>query len=270
MITSTSNSKVKLARALHQRRYRYAERLFLVEGIRLIEEMAQAGISPAFVFYTDLFQSDERGRALLDQLSQPGSSIYLVTHQVFQSITGTITPQGIIAGVPFPEIPTPPNPTLILIIDGVRDPGNLGTLLRSAEAAGTEHVILAAGCVDPFNSKVVRAGMGVHFRLPISMTDRWTEIAPMVTNCIVWLADMNATQAYYQINWTRSSALIIGSEARGASAEARRLATGTISIPMSGNTESLNAAVAGSVILFEARRQRTIAAHNRPNADDVV
>lgn len=257
MITSTSNSKVKLARALHQRRYRYEEQRFLVEGVRLLEEVVKAGIPPTFVFYTDDVLADPRGQALLDNLRQLTDEVHQVTDVVLQAVANTVTPQGIVAVVPFPENPAPPNPALILVIDGLQDPGNLGTLLRAAEAAGVGHVILAPDTVDPYNPKVVRAGMGAHFRLPLTLAKDWDEIARLMADRPIWLADAAAGRAYYDVDWTRPSALIIGSEAHGAGREGRHLATGSIAIPMAGDAESLNAAVAASVILFEALRQRT-------------
>jgi len=270
MITSTSNSKVRLARALHRRRYRYTERRFLVEGVRLLEEVVKAGISPAFILYTDELLDSQRGQTLLRDLRHLTDDVHQVTDQVLQAAADTVTPQGILAVVPFPELPAPPNPTLSLVIDGVHDPGNLGTLLRTADAAGVDHVILAPGAVDPYNPKVVRAGMGAHFRLPMTVAKDWPAIAPLVTARSVWLADAAARRAYYDVDWTPPSALIIGGEAHGAGPEARRLATGRIAIPMAGAAESLNAAVAASVILFEARRQRAQAAQNRPGAGRVI
>ncbi|MFQ5855238.1 MAG: TrmH family RNA methyltransferase [Anaerolineae bacterium] len=257
MITSISNNKVKLARALHWRRYRYQERRFLVEGIRLLEEVVKAGISPVFVFYTDDVYADRRGSALLDDLRRLTGDVYQVTRQVLRAAADTVTPQGVVAVVPFPEKPAPPDPALTLVVDGLQDPGNLGTLLRAAEAAGVGQVILAPGTVDPYNPKVVRAGMGAHFRLPMSMSAEWDTIAGLTAGRSVWLADASAERAYYDVDWTQPSALIIGSEAHGAGPEARRLATGSIAIPMVGDAESLNAAVAASVILFEASRQRS-------------
>jgi TrmH family RNA methyltransferase len=270
MITSTSNSKVKLARALHRRRYRYAERRFLVEGVRLLEEVVRAGIPPAFVLYTDEILAGQRGQSLLRDLRQLTDDVYQVTDGVLQAAADTVAPQGILAVVPFPATATPPNPTLTLVIDEIQDPGNLGTLLRTAEAAGVDYVILTPGTVDPYNPKVVRAGMGAHFRLPMAVSDDWDAISKLLAGRPVWLAEASARHAYYEVDWTQPSALIIGSEARGASPEARRLATGGIAIPMAGDVESLNAAVAASVILFEARRQRAQAAQNRPGAGSVV
>jgi len=172
-----------------------------------------------------------------------------------KAMADTISPQGVLAVVPFVELAPPLSPSLVLVVDRLRDPGNLGTILRSANAAGVEQVILTPKTVDPYNPKVVRGAMGAHFRLPIKALS-WPEIAGALTGVQILLADARAEQAYYQVDWRQPSALIIGGEAQGASQEARELAVTTIAIPMHGRTESLNAAVAASVILFEAARQR--------------
>jgi TrmH family RNA methyltransferase len=259
VITSTANDKVKLARALHRRRYRYRERRFLVEGVRLLEEVTRAGLGPAFVLYSaDLFR-DARGRALLDALRLLTDAVLEVDASVLQHAADTVTPQGVLAVVPFPELEPVSVPGLAVVVDGLQDPGNLGTLLRTAEAAGVGHVLLAPGTVDPYNPKVVRGAAGAHFRLPITVADDWEQVGARVHGRAIWLADPGAELAYYDADWTRPSALIIGSEAHGAGPEAKRIATGRLVIPMVGEAESLNAAVSAAVILFEARRQRSSA-----------
>jgi TrmH family RNA methyltransferase len=144
---------------------------------------------------------------------------------------------------------------LILIIDRLRDPGNLGTILRSAEAAGAGLVCLAPGTVDPYNPKVVRGAMGAHFRLPLANPD-WPAIANRVTGRAVWLADAAGDVTYDAVDWTQPSALVVGGETTGVGREASLLATGRVSIPMATGAESLNAAMAATVLLFEAARQR--------------
>ncbi len=258
MITSPHNPKVKLARALHRRRVRYAEQCFLVEGIRLLEDLQRADITPVFVLYSERITHTPRGQALLEHLRQQNTAVYQVPDTILAGISDTVTPQGIVAVVPMVQKAPPAKGTLLLIADQLKDPGNLGTLLRSAEAAGADHIILAPGCVDPYNPKVVRAGMGVHFRLPLTIASHWDEVHPWVRGRPVWLADVAGKQTYFEIDWRPPSALIVGSEAHGASSHAQQLATGSIRIPMAGAVESLNAAVAGSVILFEAQRQRLL------------
>ena len=143
----------------------------------------------------------------------------------------------------------------VLILDRLRDPGNLGTILRTALAAGVEGVLLAPGTVDATNPKAVRAGMGAHFRLPMAAMD-WDEIAHAVAGCRVYLADARGSISYTDADWTGRVALIVGGEAAGAGSRAHALAEATVAIPIAAGVESLNAAVAAGVLLFEAARQR--------------
>jgi TrmH family RNA methyltransferase len=144
---------------------------------------------------------------------------------------------------------------LSVITDALRDPGNLGTLLRTSAAAGADEVLLGPGTVDLYNLKVVRGAMGTHFRLPIA-TMTWPVIAAHLNGLSIWVADAHSATPYTQVDWTKPTALIVGGEAEGASNEAEKLATGRVSIPMQCGIESLNAAVAAAIILFEAQRQR--------------
>jgi TrmH family RNA methyltransferase len=256
MITSVANEKVKYVRSLYRRRVRYRERHFVIEGVRSVEEALRAGIVPALVFYSEGVNAIPGGRELLAEIQGKGATAFAVSEKVMKAMADTVSPQGILAVVPLVELEPPPSPSLVLVVDRLRDPGNLGTILRSANAAGAEQVILAPKTVDPYNPKVVRGAMGAHFRLPIVALS-WPEIAGALTGVQILLADARAEQAYYQVDWSQPSALIIGGEAHGASQEARELAATTIAIPMHGGTESLNATVAASVILFEAARQRS-------------
>jgi len=148
---------------------------------------------------------------------------------------------------------------LLLVIDAVQDPGNLGTLLRSAEAVGVAQVLCSVGTVDLYAPKVVRSAMGAHFRLAMEQDLSWDAIGERLASVDhVYAADPDARMPYYAADWRQPSALLVGNEAHGLSDAARRLATKQIAIPMRGGTESLNVAVAASVILFEALRQRTL------------
>jgi len=252
MITSIANEKVKYVHSLYRRRNRYRERLFVIEGVRLVREAFRAGIVPALVFYSEALAG---GQELLAEMQKRGTPAFAVSEGVMKALADTVSPQGILAVVPFVELAPPPGPSLVLIVDGLRDPGNLGSILRSANAAGVEQVILAPKTVDPYNPKVVRGAMGAHFRLPTAALG-WPEIAETLAGVQVLLADARGGQIYYEVDWTKPSALIIGGEAHGSSREARELAAAAIAIPMHSGAESLNAAVAASVILFEAARQR--------------
>lgn len=253
-ISSPENPKVKELRALTRRSVRYRERLFLVEGVRLTEEALAAGYPLHLALYVpERLGETPRGAALLERL-QSMATAFPTVPKVLDSIAETVTPQGVVAAVPFPEGPAEPG-DLVLILDRLRDPGNCGTILRTAEAAGVSLVYCAPGTVDPFSPKVVRAGMGAHFRLPLRLSG-WPELREVLSDRPVWLAEARGGRPYDAVDWRGPVALIVGGEAEGPGEEARALATGTVSIPMPGPAESLNAAVAAGVLLFEALRQR--------------
>jgi TrmH family RNA methyltransferase len=145
----------------------------------------------------------------------------------------------------------------VLVLDAVQDPGNVGTLLRSAEAAGVGQVLCGPGTGDVYSPKVVRAAMGAHFTLALQADVSWDALAEMLrATPHIYAAVGAATTPYYAADWRGPAALIIGNEAHGIGREALALATQQVCIPMQGQAESLNAAVAGSIILFEALRQR--------------
>lgn len=252
-IKSTQNERVKYVRSLARRRVRQREGRFVVEGTRLVEEVVRAGSTPALVLYTEAWATMPSNQPLLAALARAGEGAWEVTDAVLAACADTETPQGVLAVVPVVDLA--PQPGLILILDQVRDPGNLGTVLRSAEAAGVGQVLLAPGTVDAYNPKVVRAAMGAHFRLSVISLD-WPDIGARLAGRAVWLADATGEIAYDHVDWIEPSALIVGGEAAGAGEEAAALATGRVCIPMAGGAESLNAAMAATVILFEAARQQ--------------
>ncbi len=254
MITSSSNPKVKLVRALARRRERYATRQFILEGVRLIEEAVSASITPMLVLHTSQVADD--ARSLLERLRTLTSHVYAVSDAVMKEISNTETPQGILAVVPFIELPMLAQPQFVLILDAVRDPGNVGTILRSARAAGVDAIFFAPGTADPYNDKVVRAAMGAHFAVPLRVA-AWQVIGETIRSISrIYLADARGEIVYTQADWSRPVALIVGGEAEGASEMARQVAYARVRIPMARGAESLNAAMAATVLLFESRRQR--------------
>jgi TrmH family RNA methyltransferase len=255
MITSLSNSKVKLVRALARRRVRQQERRFVMEGVRLMSELVRLDIQPDFVLHTEKATRNLDAALLLNQLTRLNAPCYLVSDEVMISCADTVTPPGLLAAVPFPDLPAPPHPTWTLVVDNVRTPGNLGAILRAAAAAGVDQALLSPGTVDLYNPKVVRGGAGAHFRLPV-FSPSWNEIGERLHGLDVWLAASSGDLPYTGVNWKRPLALIVGGEARGASQTAIALASGRVSIPMERGFESLNAAVATGVLLFEIARQR--------------
>jgi TrmH family RNA methyltransferase len=254
MITSNHNPKIKLIRALLGRaKERREAGAFVVEGVRLVEEVIMANWPIRFLLFDESIS--ERGRSQVESLGSKGVDVEEVSVSVMKSISETEAPQGLLAVLDFHQLPMPKAPDFILIPDQIRDPGNLGTLLRSAAATNVQAVILPAETTDAFAPKVLRSGMGAHFKLPIHSLP-WDDIEKLIDGMQVYIADMSG-QPCWNTDLRPSVALVIGSEADGASASARKLATGKLSIPMTADVESLNAGVAGSVLMFEVLRQRS-------------
>jgi TrmH family RNA methyltransferase len=256
MITSAQNPKLKLIRTLQGRaKERRETGAFLVEGVRLVEEAVNANWQIRFILFDETL--NERGRSQVDGLISRGVDVEEISTILMKSLSETESPQGILAVLNEFQLPIPESLDFILIPDKIRDPGNLGTLLRTAAAAGVQAVLLPPETTDAFAPKVLRSGMGAHFRLPIhSMT--WDEINQVVklAELHVFLADMNG-QSCWETDLCQPLALVIGNEAEGANESAKQLANQIISVPMYGMMESLNAGVAGSVLIFEVIRQRT-------------
>jgi TrmH family RNA methyltransferase len=253
MITSAQNSKLKLVRSLMGRpKQRQEAQAFVAEGVRLVEEALAANWPIRFVLVGETLSP--RGQQLAARLKENALDVELVSDALLNSISETETTQGILAVLDHSLLSVPHSLDFVLIPDSIRDPGNLGTLLRTATAAGVQAVFLPPETTDAFAPKVVRAGMGAHFRLPIQNLG-WQEIRAVTQSLKVYLADM-AGSPCWETDFRLPMALILGGEAEGATQPARRLADSAVSIPMPGKSESLNAAVAGAVLLFEVVRQR--------------
>ncbi len=258
MLTSISNPKVKHIKALQARsRNRRETKAFVVEGVRLVEEALNADWEAQLIFYTE--DLSQRGMEIVDAYRQRDAEVKLVSTEVMRTVSDTQTPQGILATLPMDQVQPPTELNFVLVLDNVRDPGNMGTLLRTAMAAKADTVLLPPGNADPFAPKVLRAGMGAHFALSIQ-TGTWEAVREIVKPFQVFLSDAAGMHIYSQTDLTGPIALIIGGEADGAGPEARSLADHTLSIPMPGGIESLNASAAGAILMFEIVRQRQAAA----------
>lgn len=254
MITSTRNPKIKWVRSLQTRnRARRQEGAFVVEGVRLAEEALFSGWPARLVLYSE--DLDARGQALLEGFSAGGATLEQVTPQVMRVASDTEAPQGIVVVLLQRFLPLPASLDFVFIPDQVRDPGNLGTMLRTAAAAGANAAFLPPGTVDAFAPKVVRAGMGAHFRLPLHLSG-WDEMQTHLEPLQIYLADASTGLPYTQADFSSPLALIIGGEAGGAGHQAQSLAKDRVHIPMPGGGESLNAAIAAGVLFFEVARQR--------------
>lgn len=272
MITSGSNQHIALLRALHTPKGRAEHGVFLIEGPHLLEAALDARITPPLVVYDPAhLERSPAGRRLLGRIEEAhaaGAQTFDAAPAAIERASDTRTPQGVVASVAIADL-APERlraqrrgrmRPILLVLDAISDPGNLGTILRSALAADVDEVLLAPGCADPYAPKVVRAGSGAHFHLPVRADLTWRAIgellggAPTIQQTL--LTEAEAHTPYDSLDLTQRTALIVGNEAHGSSPEAVRLATARISIPMWNKVESLNAAIAASVVVFEAARQR--------------
>jgi TrmH family RNA methyltransferase len=226
--------------------YRYECRSFVCEGSKLLEDAVQSGVKVSHVGHTR--------RAALPPLPE-SVQIRLATDELMKSLSTQKTPQGVLFICGMPEEPVRIPDGFLLVLDGVQDPGNVGTILRSAEAFGADCVLLTEGCADPYLYKTVRASMGSVFRQPFMAVSRGELAAKKAREEIVLVvADSLAERTVEDIPDT--ACVVIGSEGGGVSRELKDAATFSVKIPMAGRCESLNAAAAASVILWEHSRMR--------------
>lgn len=257
-ITSPSNPAIKLARSLiSRRRSRERERAFAVDGTRVLLSLIESGTHLRILFVDD-DRRQEIDPETLDQLTDAADRVLLLESRLFSTVCDTEHPQPMAGIFEIPELEFPQSAQFILALDSVRDPGNLGTIVRTAAAAGVDGLALLPGSADPYNPKVVRASAGAIARLPVRS---FTDLDALVDETFhdtpqIAVADASATIEHDRIDWSRPSLLIIGNEAVGSGPYAQQRADIVVKIPISSTVESLNAAIASAVIIFEAQRQR--------------
>lgn len=258
MITSTSNGKVKeLVQLRKKTKLRNQQGVFLVEGIRMFREVEREDVIQ--VYLSESFYEKEVHK---NPVLVAGMPTEILSDTVFAYVSDTKTPQGILCVVrqkrySIEQILEQKNPH-ILMLDHLQDPGNLGTIFRTAEAAGVTGIILSADTVDLYNPKVIRSTMGSIYRMPFVYTENLeTAICKVKQQGItVYAADLDGANSYDQEDYQKGSAFLIGNEGNGLQKEIADMAERKIRIPMAGAVESLNAAVAAAILMFEVSRQR--------------
>jgi TrmH family RNA methyltransferase len=265
-ITSRENAKLKLARKVRDGR---EKNLIFVEGLRLAEEVLRSETKVAEIFLSEDFNSNERTAQLIQAFQNKDYSISEVSEKLFHSIADTITSQGIILICQKP--PTAKQnfeakfslknklPVVVLLYE-INNPSNLGAILRTAEAVNAAGIIVSANSADVFSPKSLRASMGAGLRLNIWTNAGFEEVLnwSRQKNLISTAADINAEKSYTEIDWSKPRLLVFGSEAHGLKADDFRKIDEHLIIPMKNGVESLNLAVSGGIILFEAGRQSKI------------
>lgn len=261
MITSTQNQRIReLAKLKKSARARAEQGVFIVEGPKMFREIPSGLLVK--VYAAESFSRTNDGAAALARAREADAVHEVVSDDVFGRLSDTKSPQGILAVVRMPRYTAKDlmsgNP-LIVVLENLQDPGNLGTIVRTAEAAGASGILLERGCADMFNPKVTRSTMGSIFRVPfVYVEDLKAEVGKLKAQGVrILAAHLGASVDMYEAFCAAPCAIMIGNESRGLSDEMAALADMAVRIPMSGSVESLNAAVAAAVLLFEAKRQRT-------------
>lgn len=257
MLTSLQNPLVKQMRKLHRAKERQSQQLFLLEGTHLLEEACLAGCDLITVCCTPTWQAQHPH--LWQQAIERAARSEVVSDAVLEAIATTVTPDGVVATAkPFHLSPPQSELTLGIALETLQDPGNLGTVIRTAAAAGAEGLWLSADSVAPDHPKVLRASVGQWFRLPMRVSDRLQQdIQQFQTQGVQVVATLpTATATYWQIDFTCPTLILLGNEGAGLSAELAELADVAVQIPLAAGVESLNVAIAAALILYEARRQR--------------
>ncbi|MGF1521938.1 MAG: TrmH family RNA methyltransferase [Leptolyngbyaceae cyanobacterium] len=258
MLTSSKNPWIKQLRKLHQSKYRRSQRQFLLEGTHLIQEAIATQHPLIAACATPDWQAHHP--KLWHQLQAFSKRQELVSAEVMDAIATTATPDGVIAiaPYPFPAAASTAAPRLGIVLENLQDPGNLGTLIRTAAAVGSDGLWLSENSVDLTHPKVLRASAGQWFRVHKQvLPDVSAKLAAWKDKgCQVLATAANSAIPYWDIDFTLPTILLLGNEGGGLSTELRSTATRVISIPMAPAVESLNVSIAAAVILFEALRQR--------------
>ena len=264
MIESTTNKKLKrIQKLLANARFRRQEQAFAVEGWKLTAEALSCGLVQT-VYLSESSAAEWEERAAFGGMASPEGrpETELVSDRCFRGISDTVSPQGILAVVRMPqydrgEILTSAD-AAVLCLEDIQDPGNLGTMLRTAEGAGMSAVILSKGCVDLFNPKVVRAAMGALFRVPYFICDDVSTEVERLKNegFSIYAAHPGGDRDFTEESYAGCVGIVVGNEARGLSAPAVEGADYLVKIPMEGNLESLNAAVSAALLMYEIHRNR--------------
>ncbi len=254
-ITSAKNPTIRELKSLSTRKGREETGRFLVEGEVMIEEALKCGLAIHDVL------ADEAHAAFAEGLAARNARVYAVPRSLLEGVCETKTPQGVCASFDVPAPLAPESaPARIAALDGVQDPGNVGTIWRTADAAGFQAVLFGPGCADPLSPKVQRAAMGSGFRVPFMAADDlpaalaalkargWTVIA----------SDLRGQDFYRRPDPGERFALVIGNEARGISDAVRETASMLVKLPMRGGAESLNAAVAAGIMMYELMREQAV------------
>ena len=254
-IISKQNETIKRIKSLEKKKYREKYSEILLEGYRLIEEAFDSGLIIKTVLYIESI--DKKKAILVDRLSTSGAEVIEADEEVFEYISDTVNSQGLLAIAKMPsnefeDIPGKPQGFMIYL-DCMQDPGNLGTVIRTADAAGADCVAISSGSVDAYNAKVLRSAMGSVFHLPVIQKINGEKFIKDLkcSGYRVIAADLNGAKPYIKMEYGDKTCLVIGNEGSGIRDEILDICDESVKIPIIGCAESLNAAVAAGILLYD-------------------
>lgn len=262
-ISSFSNSIIKEVKGLYKKKERWNKELFLIEGVKVVEEYIKLDMEPIYILFSENLFSINGGKELFNIIKRYDERLIKLPNKLLKEISDTENPQGILAVINFNvskmEELLKKRDRFIVILDELQDPGNVGTIIRTADAFGANGVVLTSNCVDIYNPKVVRSTMGSLFHIPIAyVEDKLCLIESLKKEDIkIYAASLESARSIYNVDFKRDFAVVIGNESRGVSQEVLDLVDASIKIPIIGGAESLNAAIASSIIMYETVRQRS-------------
>lgn len=257
-IQSKDNSLIKELKKLKEKKYRNESNRFLIEGFRFVGEALQSNFQVPLVFISENALDKWKSFDMESKL-QKSSEVYLVPDKVLKLISSTDTPQGIVAVVNNKSIRIENKQGFYVLVDKVQDPGNMGTIIRTAHASGALGVIITKGTVDIYNEKTLRSTMGSVFHIPIIHDNNLESIETLRDNGFkLIVSSLDTDKNFYDIDLNRKVIIAVGNEGNGVSNELIDIADIKVKIPMPGGAESLNVSVAASIMMFEAVRQKLI------------
>jgi TrmH family RNA methyltransferase len=257
LIQSKDNPIISEIKKLKEKKYRTLENKFIVEGFRFVSEALQSKFQVSILVVSEN-QRSRYEKFKIEELLQSDTKVYYIKEGIFNTLCSTDTPQGILAVVTNKQAELTYVNGFYVLVDGIQDPGNLGTLIRTADAAGALGVILLKGTVDVFNEKTLRATMGSIFHLPVVEFKHLEELKTLMTfGFRLIVSSLQGEKNFYDENLLGKIIIAVGNEGNGVSDVICDLADSKVKIPMPGNAESLNVAIAGSIMMFEYVRQNS-------------
>lgn len=263
-ITSASNALYKDVKNLKQKKFRDEKREYLIEGIRFIDEAIKEKVHIKAFFLSDKLPLVRGGEELLSRISTLDIPVYELSDQLLEGLSDTESSQGVVAIIKMEQLALEEvvkDSKRLVLLEGIQDPGNMGTIIRTADAAGFDGVITLKGCVEIFNPKVLRSTMGSVFHIPVVAQAEMTEVIELLkrNNLTTFAAHLKGEKTIYEADMSKGGVIFVGNEANGLSEELAGLADELVKIPMPGRAESLNASIAAALFMYEmVRKGKTV------------